>query len=121
MSGETFKIFILSRDGKEVMRGSEFAVLDFIHNRHSFSMDHAIKYEGYSVTPAWQTKKGLILSPITNKEATMPVRPKCSEDRSPTRPTRQKGPTPQKPATQGSSTQRRKANKDAHKRGASTK
>lgn len=51
----------------------------------------------------------------------MPVRPFYPENKTPTRPTRQKGPTPKTPPTEGSSTQRRKANKDAHKRGASTK
>ena len=49
MSNETFPMFILKRDGKEVTRGSEFALLDYIHNHHCFSMSHALAYEGYSV------------------------------------------------------------------------
>ena len=52
MSNETFEQFILSRDGKEVLKGSECACLDYIHNNHCYSMDHACKYEGYSFKPA---------------------------------------------------------------------
>lgn len=52
MSGETFPMKSLYRDGKFVMKGSEIAILDYIHNNHCYSMDHALKYEGYSVTPA---------------------------------------------------------------------
>lgn len=52
MSGETFPQFILSRDGKFVLQGSEFACLDYIHNNHCYSMEHACKYEGYALKPA---------------------------------------------------------------------
>lgn len=52
MSGETFPLFILSRDGKEVKKGSEIALWDYIHNTHCYSVEHAIKYEGYEITPA---------------------------------------------------------------------
>ncbi len=43
------KIYILFRDGKEIMSGNEFEVLKYIHRNHSYSFDHAIKYEGYSM------------------------------------------------------------------------
>lgn len=52
MSNETFPMFRLLRDGKEVMKGSEFAILDYIHNHHCYSLSHACQYEGYSVNPA---------------------------------------------------------------------
>lgn len=52
MCNESFPIFILKRDNKEVMRGSEIACLDYIHNNHCYSMEHACKYEGYSLEKA---------------------------------------------------------------------
>jgi hypothetical protein len=52
MSHETFPLFTLSRDGHEVMTGSEFAILDYIHNHHSCSFSWACQHEGYSVEPA---------------------------------------------------------------------
>ncbi len=41
--------WILLRDGKEVMRGSSFDVAKYIHRNHSYSLDHALKYEGYKM------------------------------------------------------------------------
>lgn len=49
---DSFPQFILKHDGKEVMKGSEIALLDYIHDNHCYSMSHACKYEGYSVIPA---------------------------------------------------------------------
>lgn len=43
------KTYILKRDGVEVERGDEFALLAYIHRTHSFSFDHALRFEGYSV------------------------------------------------------------------------
>jgi len=51
MCNETFPMFILSRDNKEVMKGSEIDILDYIHNNHCYSLDHACAFEGYSVKP----------------------------------------------------------------------
>ncbi len=52
MSNETFPMFVLKRDGNEVKRGSEIALWDYIHDNHCYSVDHAIRYEGYTITPA---------------------------------------------------------------------
>ena len=41
---------ILSRDGQEIMRGTSFECTEYIHKNHSFSLDHAIRYEGYTMT-----------------------------------------------------------------------
>lgn len=46
---DSFPIFTLKRDGKEILKGSEITILDYIHMSHSFSLSHALKYEGYSV------------------------------------------------------------------------
>jgi hypothetical protein len=43
--------YLLSRDGEEVFRGSELGCFQFIHKTHSYSMSHALLYEGYSMTP----------------------------------------------------------------------
>lgn len=37
------------RDGAHIETvADEFALMRFMHNRHSYSLDHAAKYEGYS-------------------------------------------------------------------------
>lgn len=46
------EVFILKRDGVEVERGDAFALFDHIHKTHSFSWDHALRFEGYSVERA---------------------------------------------------------------------
>lgn len=43
--------YVLTRDGKEVMRGTENAIWAWMHRNHSFSVDHAIQYEGYRIAP----------------------------------------------------------------------
>jgi hypothetical protein len=45
-------MLILKRDGVEVMRGDDFQVLAWIHCNHSYSLDHAVRHEGYSVEEA---------------------------------------------------------------------
>jgi hypothetical protein len=45
------KPMVLRRDGKEVMRGTEHELVKYIHNHHSYSVSHALKYEGYTMTP----------------------------------------------------------------------
>lgn len=44
--------YILKRDGREVMRGTEQEIWQWIHRNHSYSIDHALRYEGYSIVPA---------------------------------------------------------------------
>lgn len=51
--GQVFKLY---RDGKYQMAGSQADIMAWIHAHHSFSLAHALKYEGYSVKPAG-TKK----------------------------------------------------------------
>jgi hypothetical protein len=41
--------YILKRDEKEIMRGTEIECWDYIHNNHSYSVSWAIKWEGYSI------------------------------------------------------------------------
>lgn len=43
--------YVLCRDGKEVMRGSAFEVLRHLHATHSYSLDWALKHEGYTMAP----------------------------------------------------------------------
>ena len=45
-------MIILKRDGVEVLRGEWLAVYKYIHNTHSYSVDHALTYEGYKVEEA---------------------------------------------------------------------
>lgn len=43
-------IYLIKRDGVEVKRvESELAVVVYFHTNHSYSMSHALKYEGYTV------------------------------------------------------------------------
>lgn len=43
--------FIIKRDGKELWRGPNSEVMRWFHRHVPYSMDHATKYEGYSVHP----------------------------------------------------------------------
>jgi len=43
--------YVLTRDGKEVLRGTENAIWAWMHRNHSFSVDHALQYEGYRIAP----------------------------------------------------------------------
>ncbi len=43
--------YILLRDGSEVMRGTEQDVWEYIHKNHSYSVEHALRYEGYHLIP----------------------------------------------------------------------
>lgn len=43
--------FTISRDGHTVDTViGEFELLRWFHSRHSFSLHHAVTYEGYSIT-----------------------------------------------------------------------
>lgn len=45
--------YIIKRDGLEIKRvDSELAVVVYFHRSHSYSMSHALKYEGYTVEKA---------------------------------------------------------------------
>ncbi len=43
--------YVLTRDGKEVTRGTEQQVWAWMHRNVSSSVDHALKHEGYRITP----------------------------------------------------------------------
>ena len=44
-------VYRLTRDGAEVMRGTEAEVWHYIHSHHSYSLAHAVAFEGYRVEP----------------------------------------------------------------------
>jgi hypothetical protein len=44
--------YVLTRDGKEIMRGTEYEIWEWMHSHLSYSVDHAFRYEGYKITPA---------------------------------------------------------------------
>jgi hypothetical protein len=42
--------YTIKRDGVEIKRvESELEVMVYFHRAHSYSMDHALKYEGYTI------------------------------------------------------------------------
>jgi len=41
--------YILTRDGKEVTRGTELHCLKWLHARHGYSASHALAHEGYAL------------------------------------------------------------------------
>ena len=44
------KVYVLKLDGVEVGQYADYIeIMARIHNQHSFSLSHALKYEGYSV------------------------------------------------------------------------
>jgi hypothetical protein len=48
--------FILSRDGKEVLRGEEIDLWEYIHKNHPYSVSHALKHKGYEIEPEGEEK-----------------------------------------------------------------
>lgn len=42
-------MFTLYRDGVEVMTGTEGEVWTWIHRNHCYSVDHALRWEGYRI------------------------------------------------------------------------
>jgi len=50
----------LTRDGKEVLRGSEGEIWKWMHRHESSSIEHALRYEGYKIEPISQhgTREG---------------------------------------------------------------
>lgn len=43
--------FTISRDGEKLTTVTgEFELLHWFHKKHSFSMHHAVTYEGYEIT-----------------------------------------------------------------------
>lgn len=42
-------MYILRRDGREVIRGSAYDIYTYIHKTHSYSTSNACQYEGYTV------------------------------------------------------------------------
>lgn len=43
--------YVLKRDGREVTHGTEDEIWKWLHNNHGYSVDHALRYEGYSIEP----------------------------------------------------------------------
>lgn len=43
--------YSLKRDGREIMRGTEEEIWRWMHSNLGYSIDHALTYEGYSITP----------------------------------------------------------------------
>lgn len=43
---------VLLRDGIEVLRGREQDAWRHLHRSHSYSVDHALRFEGYAIVPA---------------------------------------------------------------------
>ena len=41
--------YLLLRDGKEILTGTEGECWTWIHSHTPFSVDHALRYEGYSI------------------------------------------------------------------------
>lgn len=48
--------YILKLDGKPVFIGKEMDCWKYIHRTHSFSIDHALVHEGYSIVPQVSNK-----------------------------------------------------------------
>lgn len=41
----------LTRDGREVIIGTEQEIYTWIHSHHAYSVDHALQHEGYAIQP----------------------------------------------------------------------
>lgn len=67
----TKDFFKLLHDGREIMRGTSFDIAAYIHSHHSYSVDHALKHEGFSMVPAKPRSKAELkrLAKAADKEA----------------------------------------------------
>lgn len=63
--------YALSRDGKEILRGTEQAIWSWMHKNLSSSVDHALKHEGYRIAPvaALAARESGRRRPITRRPA----------------------------------------------------
>ena len=43
--------YILTLDGKEIIRGTEASLWEYLHQTHGYSVSHALEYEGYAIEP----------------------------------------------------------------------
>jgi hypothetical protein len=43
--------YVLTRDGVEVLRGTELELVRWIHANHGYSASHACEHEGYAIGP----------------------------------------------------------------------
>lgn len=43
--------YVLTRDGQEIIRGTEEEIWRWMHRNHSYSINHALRYEGYAIAP----------------------------------------------------------------------
>lgn len=44
-------LYVLARDGKPLFRDTEQACWQWLHRQHCFSVEHALKHEGYTMSP----------------------------------------------------------------------
>jgi hypothetical protein len=44
--------YVLTRDGREIMRGTEQAIWSWMHANLGYSVEHALRHEGYRIAPA---------------------------------------------------------------------
>lgn len=51
--------YVLKHDGKEVMRGTEGQIWAHMHSHLGYSVEHALRYEGYSIEPAHQANRAV--------------------------------------------------------------
>jgi len=51
--------YVLTRDGREVTRGSEAEIWAWMHSNLGYSIDHALRHEGYTITPVEVASKWL--------------------------------------------------------------
>jgi hypothetical protein len=51
MNARTEPKYLLTRDGKEIYTGYYLECMQYIHNLHCYSLDHAIRFEGYQIEP----------------------------------------------------------------------
>jgi hypothetical protein len=47
----------LRRDGRTILTGTEIECWGYIHWNHAYSIEHALKYEGYTITPVTEDQQ----------------------------------------------------------------
>lgn len=53
----------LTRDGVTVLAGSEHDCWVYLHQTHSYSVEHALRFEGYAIAPLLDTRPVYEVSP----------------------------------------------------------
>jgi hypothetical protein len=64
-------VYILTRDGQEKMRGTEIEIWQWMHRNLGYSVEHALRYEGWKITPTGETQSSRMRETSSDRPISM--------------------------------------------------